>query len=61
MQIKILMLLKKVLNSEMESAGTYCRENELLLNLKKGQTNAMLFGTGKQVKQHGRELKIYQL
>ena len=51
-------MLLKVLNSEMESIGTYCRENELLLNLKKGKTEAMLFGTAKRVKQHVRELKI---
>ena len=51
-------VIEKVLNSEMESVGTYCRENELVLNLKKGKTEAMLFGTAKRVKQHGRELKI---
>ena len=26
----------------MENVGTYCRENELLLNLKKGKTEAMI-------------------
>ena len=51
-------VIEKVLNSEMVSVGTYCRENELVLNLKKGKTEAMLFGTAKRVKQHGRELKI---
>lgn len=51
-------VIENVLNSEMESVGTYCRENELVLNLKKGKTEAMLFGTAKRVKQHGRELKI---
>ena len=42
----------------MESVGTYCRENELMLNLKKGKTEAMLFGTAKRIKQHRRELNI---
>ena len=51
-------VIEKVLNSEMECVGTYCRENELVLNLKKGKTEAMLFGTAKRVKQHSRELKI---
>ena len=51
-------VIEKVLNLEMEIVGTYCRENELVLNLKKGKTEAMLFGTAKRVKQHGKELKI---
>ena len=51
-------VIEKVFNLEMESVGTYCRKNELVLNLKKGKTEAMLCGTAKRVKQHGRELKI---
>ena len=35
-------VIEKVLNPEMENVGTYCRENELLLNLKKGKTEAMI-------------------
>ena len=31
-------VIEKVLNLEMESVETYCRENELGLNLKKGKT-----------------------
>jgi hypothetical protein len=42
----------------MEVIGEYCRENELLLNLKKGKTEAMLFGTAKRLKQHGGNLNI---
>jgi hypothetical protein len=34
-----------VLNAGMETIGKYCKENEVLLNLKKGKTEAMLFGT----------------
>ena len=41
-------VIEKVLNSEMESVRD-CRENELVLNLKKGKTEAMLFGTAKRV------------
>ena len=51
-------IIEKVLNLEMEYIGKTCKENELLLNLKKGKTEAMLFGTSKRLKLHGRELKI---
>ena len=50
--------IEKVLNMEMELIGEYCSNNELLLNLKKGKTEAMLFGTAKRLKQHGRDLNI---
>ena len=46
------------LNLEMDSIGEYCRENKLLLNLKKGKTEAMLFGTSKRISKNGRDLKI---
>ena len=51
-------IIEKVLNLEMEYIGKVCKENELLLNLKKGKTEAMLFGTSKRLKLHSRELKI---
>ena len=46
------------LNLEMENIGEYCRENELSLNLEKGKTKAMLFGTSKRISKNGRDLKI---
>ena len=49
-------VIEKVLNLEMEYIGKACKENKLLLNLKKGKTEAMLFGTSKRLKLHGREL-----
>ena len=52
-------VLENLLNSEMKIIGSYCSENELLLNLKKGKTECMLFGTAKRLSQNGRELKIY--
>ena len=51
-------VIEKVLNLEMEYIGKACKENELLLNLKKGKTEAMLFRTSKRLKLQGRELKI---
>ena len=50
--------IEDVLNLEMDSIGEYCRENELLLNLKKGKTEAMLFGASKRISKNGRNLKI---
>ena len=50
--------IEDVLNIEMDSTGEYCKENELLLNLKKGKTEAMLFGTSKRISKSGRDLKI---
>ena len=47
-----------VLNYEMKKIGLYCNQNELLLILKKGKTEAMLFGTQKRLKLHGRDLDI---
>ena len=50
--------IESVLNYEMKKIGLYCNQNELLLNLKKGKTEAMLFGTQKRLKLHGRDLNI---
>ncbi len=45
-------VIENVLNSEMKIIGSYCSENELLLNLKKGKTESMLFGTAKRLRQN---------
>ena len=50
--------IESVLKYEMKKIGLYCNQNELLLNLKKGKTEAMLFGTQKHLKLHGRDLNI---
>ena len=42
----------------MSPIGNYCKVNELLLNLKKGKTEVMLFGTAQRLKLHGRSLNI---
>ena len=50
--------IEDVLNLEMENIGEYCRVNELLLILKKGKTEAMLFGTSKRMRKNGRDLRL---
>ena len=42
----------------MSSIGNYCKVNEFLLNLEKGNTESMLFGTAQSLKLHGRSLNI---
>ena len=50
--------IESVLNKEMKNVGEYCDVNELLLNLKRGKTESMLFGTKKRLKSHGRDLIV---
>ena len=50
--------IQKALNEDMEQIGEYCRENELLLNLKKGKTEVMLFGTAQRLRQQKENLEI---
>ena len=50
--------IENILNSQMKIIGHYCEENELILNLKKGKTEAMLFGTQRRLKNCGKELCI---
>ena len=48
--------IESVLNYEMKKVGLYCNQNEHLFNLKKGKTEAMLFGAQKRLKLHVRDL-----
>lgn len=41
--------IEDILNSESKNILTYCRNNELILNLKKGKTETVLFGTAKRL------------
>ena len=51
--------IEDVLNSELERLRTYFDENELVLNLKRGKTESMLFGTAKRLaKKKTIQLKI---
>ena len=42
-------VIEKVLNEEMSYLTRYLYQNELILNLKKGKTEAMVFGTAKRL------------
>ena len=46
------------LNADLESIGAYCVTNELLLNLKAGKTESMLFGSSQRVSRYGKNLNI---
>ena len=47
------------LNDDVQSLATWFCENELIMNLKKGKTEAMLFGTSKRLNLvDGRQLNI---
>ena len=52
-------VVENVLNSEMKAVGSYCSDNGLFLNLKKGKTESMLFETARRLSKNGRKLKIY--
>ena len=41
--------IESILNREIKNIQNYCYENELILNLKRGKTETMLFGTAKRL------------
>lgn len=43
----------------MDAVSKWCRENELILNLKKGKTEMMIFGTSQKLKKLTSPIKIY--
>ena len=45
--------IKNDLNQDMQNLLSYFRENELIINLKKGKTETMLFGMTKRLKAGG--------
>ena len=51
-------IIENTLNRELEEVARYLDENELVINLKKGKTEAMLFGTAKRLSLKDRELNI---
>ena len=50
--------IEYALNSDLEAIGSYCYDNELLLNLKVGKTESILFGTAQRLSRHGRNLNL---
>lgn len=42
----------------MTSIGLYCKENELIINIKKDKTELILFGTAKRLQTAGKRFEI---
>ena len=51
--------ISKLLNEDLNNVSDFCFENKLLLNLKKGKTEAMLFGTTQQLLKAENALKFF--
>ena len=51
-------IINSHLNQDLEALSRFCRENELVLNMKKGKTEALLFGTAKRIDRKKLMLKI---
>ena len=50
--------IERALAQDLEALAQYFDENELMINLKKGKTEAMLFGTGKRLSATERNLEL---
>ena len=50
--------IEKVLSQDLFTVSKWLQENELVLNLKKGKTEVMLFDTKKRLNQQEREIEI---
>ena len=50
--------IEKTLTNDLKFIADYVDENELIINLKKGKTEAMLFGTTKRISLQNRQLQI---
>ena len=51
-------LIERNLNEDLNKISTFMRENELIVNTKKGKTEVMLFGTAKKLNKCDRNLKV---
>ena len=51
-------MIEKQLSEDMEAIDKWCRDNELILNLKKGKTETIMFGTKQMLFKHKDELKV---
>ena len=55
---KDVVIIEEKLSTDMQAIATWCMENELILNLKKGKTESMLFGTSKCLSSITKTLEI---
>ena len=46
------------LNDDLHNISDYYRKNELIINLNKGKTEVMLFGSAKRLKTHGKLVQV---
>ena len=51
-------IIESRLSADMQAVSNWCTENELILNLKKGKTEFMLFGTAKNLSMHPEPINI---
>ena len=51
-------IIERALTQDLRALAQYFDENELMINLKKGKTEAMLFGTGKRLSATERNLEL---
>ena len=51
--------IEDALNDDLVKISEYFHKTELVVNLKQGKTEVMLFGSAKRYKMHGRDLKIF--
>ena len=55
---KDLLIIESRLSSDMQRLSNWCKENELFLNLSKGKTEAMLFGTAPALRKQKNKMNI---
>ena len=52
------MSIEKLLDEDLEKSAAYFETNELIINLKRGKTESMLFETGKRLAKTNKELEV---
>jgi hypothetical protein len=50
--------IQSKLSKDMDSLADWLRENELIINLKRGKTESLLFGTAQRIEKHSEPLKV---
>ena len=51
--------IEKLLNNDLQRISSYFQTNQLVINLKKGKTESMVFGTAKRLSSCGKKLTLY--
>jgi hypothetical protein len=53
--------IEKILSEELSAVSTWLQENELILNIKKGKTEIMVFGTKARLNKQDRQIEVKYL